>query len=267
MQSSDHPIIRDSEIPETDQPRTAELTRAVSFSLVIPTLNEAANIERMIRTLDGIFRESGNPDYEIVVVDDNSADGTGQIADRLAAELPGHVQVIHRVGKASLGTAAVAGWQAARGDVLGLMDADFQHPPELIPRLLEAVRNGADIAIGSRYTEGGAMSEQWNPIRKLISVSLTGFTRLLLGRALRNVRDPFSGCFAMRRQIIQDKRLHPEGFKVLMEVLAVGDYKQVREVPYQFSVRTAGESKLRLRVAIDDLLLLLRLAWQTRGRK
>ncbi len=253
--------------PETHQSEARDTARAVSFSLVIPTLNEAANIERMIRTLDGILRASGNPDYEIVVVDDNSADGTGQIADRVAAELPGHVQVIHRAGKASLGTAAVAGWQAARGTVLGLMDADFQHPPEIIPRLLEAVRNGADIAIGSRYTEGGAMSEQWSPIRKLISVSLTGFTRLLLGRSLRNVRDPFSGCFAMRREVIQQQHLHPEGFKVLMEVLAVGDYKQVSEVPYQFSARSAGESKLRLRVAIDDLLLLLRLAWQTRAKR
>lgn len=253
--------------PETDQSRQAETVRAVSFSLVIPTLNEAANIEPMVRALDLIFRESGNPNYEIVVVDDNSPDGTGQIADRLAVEFAGHVQVIHRAGKASLGTAAVAGWQAARGDVLGLMDADFQHPPELIPRLLDAVHNGADIAIGSRYTEGGAMSEQWNPIRKLISVSLTGFTRLLLGQALRNVRDPFSGCFAMRRQVIQEADLHPEGFKVLMEVLAVGNYKKVSEVPYQFSARTAGESKLRLRVAIDDFLLLLRLAWQTRSKR
>jgi dolichol-phosphate mannosyltransferase len=253
--------------PDTEQSRAADVARAVTFSLVIPTLNEAANIERMVRALDGIFRESGYPGYEIVVVDDNSTDGTGQIADRLAAELPGHVQVIHRAGKASLGTAAVAGWQAARGDVLGLMDADFQHPPELIPRILEAIQNGADIAIGSRYTEGGGMSEQWNSVRKLISVSLTEFTRLLLGRALRKVRDPFSGCFAMRREVIHDQRLHPEGFKVLMEVLAAGNYKQVREVPYQFSARTAGESKLRLGVAIDDFLLLLRLAWQTRFRK
>jgi dolichol-phosphate mannosyltransferase len=253
--------------PYAQQSRVDDTTRAISFSLVIPTLNEAPNIERMVRTLDGIFRDSGHPNYEIVVVDDNSPDGTGQIADRLVAELPEHVQVIHRAGKASLGTAAVAGWQAARGDVLGLMDADFQHPPELIPRLLEAIRGGADIAIGSRYTEGGAMSEKWNPIRKLISVSLTGVTRILLGRALRDVRDPFSGCFAMRRQVIQNQHLHPEGFKVLMEVLAVGDYKQVCEVPYQFSERTAGESKLRLGVAVDDFLLLLRLAWQTRGKK
>jgi dolichol-phosphate mannosyltransferase len=253
--------------PETEQSRAINAARAVGFSLVIPTLNEAGNIERMVRTLDGIFRDSGYPDYEIVIVDDNSPDGTGQLADRLAAELPGHVQAIHRAGKASLGTAAVAGWKAARGDVVGLMDADFQHPPELIPRLLEAIRNGADIAIGSRYTEGGAMSEKWNPLRKLLSVSLTGLTRILLGRALGNVRDPFSGCFAMRRAVIQDANLHPEGFKVLMEVLAVGDYKQVSEVPYQFSTRTAGESKLRLGVAMDDLLLFLRLAWQTRVKK
>ena len=247
--------------------RVAETASAVALSLVIPTLNEAGNIERMIRALDSAFRDSGIPNYEIVVVDDDSRDGTGQIADRTATEFPGHVQVIHRTGKASLGTAAVAGWQAAHGDILALMDADFQHPPDLIPRLLESIRNGADIAIGSRYAEGGAMSEQWNPFRKLLSESLTGITRVLLRRALRNVRDPFSGCFAMRRGVIQGKSLCPEGFKVLMEVLAVGEYNNVEEVPYQFSARTAGESKLRLRVAIDDFLLVLRLAWQTRNRR
>jgi dolichol-phosphate mannosyltransferase len=84
---------------------------------------------------------------------------------------------------------------------------------------------------------------------------------------LKNVRDPFSGCFAMRRQVISGKRLHPEGFKVLMEVLSVGDYKTVTEVPYQFAARSAGQSKLRIQVAIDDLLLLLRLAWQTRRKR
>lgn len=249
------------------QDRSRKTRGSLSFSLVIPTLNEAGNIERMIRSLDGIFRDAAISDYEIVVVDDNSRDGTGQIADRLAVEFAGHIQVIHRAGKASLGTAVIAGWEAARGNVIGLMDADFQHPPNLIPRLVQAVQEGADLAIGSRYAEGGGMSDAWNPIRKLISVSLTGLTRLLLRKALRNVRDPFSGCFAMRREVINGKELRPQGFKVLMEVLALGDYKEVREIPYQFSARTAGESKLRLRVAVDDFLLLLRLAWQTRRRR
>lgn len=238
----------------------------VSFSLVIPTLNEAANIERMVRTLDRILRSSGTPDYEVIVVDDNSPDGTGRIADFLSAEMPGHVRVVHRNGKASLGTAAVAGWNAAQGDILALMDADFQHPPELIPRLIEAVRAGADIAIGSRYAEGGAMSEDWSFVRKMISAFGTAVVKALLG-PLKNVGDPFSGCFAMRRHVIADKNLHPEGFKVLMEVLAVGNYKKVTEVPYQFSARVAGESKLRLQVAIDDFFLLVRLAWQTRGKR
>jgi dolichol-phosphate mannosyltransferase len=252
----------DQQQPVSLQPKT------VSFSLVIPTLNEAGNIERMIRALDGILRDSGCTDFEVIVVDDNSPDGTGVIADKLAAEMPGRVRVIHRAGKASLGTAAVAGWAAAQGDVLALMDADFQHPPELIPRLIAAIRQGADIAIGSRYAEGGAMSEQWSAARKVISSFGTTVVRLLLGAAMKNVRDPFSGCFAMRREVIADKHLHPEGFKVLMEVLAMGAYRSVREVPYQFSTRTAGESKLRLRVALNDLLLLIRLAWQTRrGRK
>lgn len=244
---------------------TVQNRAGLSISIVIPTLNEAGNIERMIRTLDTIFRERGSS-FELIIVDDHSADGTGQIADRLAVELPDRVQVVHRQGKASLGTAAVAGWRIAQGDVLALMDADFQHPPDLLPRLLQSVEDGADIAIGSRYTAGGVMSQEWSPVRKAISMGLTSFTRALLGPALRNVQDPFSGCFAMRRSVTAGKNLHPEGFKVLMEVLAVGNYKTVREVPYKFSTRTAGESKLRLGVALDDFLLLLRLAWQTRRK-
>lgn len=251
---------------ETQQGRAAAGTPPV-LSLVIPTLNEAGNIERIIRAIDGTMQAAGWEGFEVVVVDDDSSDGTGQIADALATEMPNKVQVVHRRGKASLGTAAVEGWRSGRGEVFGLMDADFQHPPELIPRLLEAIRSGADIAIGSRYTQGGKMSEKWSAARRMISGLGTSLTRFLLGRALRNVSDPFSGCFLMRREVIEGKHLHPEGFKVLMEVLAVGDYKSVREVPYQFSTRTAGESKLRLRVAVDDFLLLLRLAWQTRTRR
>jgi dolichol-phosphate mannosyltransferase len=254
--------------PQIDnQSQTCATASPIALSLVIPTLNEAGNIERMIRTLDSTLRSGGYDDFEIIVVDDNSADGTGRIADRIAAEMKGQVQVIHRQGKASLGTAAVSGWNAARGNVLGLMDADFQHPPELIPRLLDAIRGGADIAIGSRYTEGGKMSEEWNAARKMISALGTSLTKVLLGWKLRDVRDPFSGCFLMRREVIAGKHLNPEGFKVLMEVLAVGNYGAVREIPYEFSARTAGQSKLRLRVAFDDFCLLLRLAWQTRTRR
>lgn len=250
--------------PTTDQQLEAPLNRAsAAFSIVIPTLNEAGNIGRMIQTLGKVLEDAGHPDFEIIVVDDNSADGTGQIADKFAAAMPGHVRVIHRQGKASLGTAAVAGWNAARGDVLALMDADFQHPPDVIPRLIEAINQGADIAIGSRYAEGGAMSEHWNIVRKKISSLGTSVVRFLLG-PLKHVSDPFSGCFAMRSEVIDGAKLHPEGFKVLMEVLAVGKYHRVCEVPYRFSERTAGRSKLRLRVAIDDLRLFLRLAWQTR---
>lgn len=249
------------------QPRAAAMASPLALSLVIPTLNEAGNIERMIRTLDSILRSAGYQDFEIIVVDDNSADGTGRIADRVATEMPEKVKVIHRRGKASLGTAAVGGWNAARGNVVGLMDADFQHPPELIPQLLGKIGDGADIAIASRYTQGGKMSEEWNFVRKAISGVGTALTRVLLSKALRDVKDPFSGCFMMRREVIARKHLHPEGFKVLMEVLAVGDYKIVSEVPYEFAARTTGESKLRLGVAFDDFLLLLRLAWQTERRR
>src|SRR5512146_1173369 len=208
--------------------RSGAVQAPESLSIVIPTLNEAGNIGPMVAALRSALAGSA---FELIIVDDDSRDGTGRIADELAAATPGLVQVIHRTGKASLGTAALAGWQAAKGDVLALMDADFQHPPEVLPRIFAAVRDGADIAIASRYTAGGLTSERWSVWRKIFSQLTTLLTRVLLGRALRGVHDPFSGCFAMRREVIAGRPLHPEGFKVLMEVLAMGSYRVVREVP------------------------------------
>ncbi len=236
------------------------------LSLVIPTLNESANLERMIRTLGDIFADRGISDYEIIVVDDNSPDGTGDIADRMASEMPGRVCAVHRAGKASLGTAAVRGWQQARGRVLAIMDCDFQHPPTLIPKLLAEIENGADIAIASRYTQGGKIPA-WSLHRRLASSLCTLATRIALGHAVDRVTDPLSGCFAMKREVIKNATLKPQGFKVLLEVLGQGNFRTVREVPYEFATRTAGESKLRASVAFHDAMLLLRLTFQTRFRK
>jgi dolichol-phosphate mannosyltransferase len=252
--------------PAVDRDQSATALAPLRVSLVIPTLNEAANVERMVRTLEDIFRENSIAEHEIIVVDDHSPDGTGQIADRLAAELPGRVRVIHRAGKASLGTAAVQGWASARGRVLAIMDCDFQHPPTLIPRLLDAIESGADLAIASRYTEGGKIPA-WSLHRRIASSLSTFATRLALGKATDRVTDPLSGCFAMRREVIEKTTLKPRGFKVLLEVLGQGRFHVVREVPYEFSARTAGESKLRVSVAFHDAMLLLRLTFQTRLRK
>lgn len=252
--------------PTVERDQCAASPAPLRISLVIPTLNEAANIERMVRTLEGIFSESGIAEHEIIVVDDNSPDGTGAIADRLAAELPGRVRVLHRAGKASLGTAAVQGWATARGRVLAIIDCDFQHPPTLIPRLLNAIEDGADLAISSRYTEGGKIPA-WSLHRRLASSLGTLATRIALGKAVDRVTDPLSGCFAMRREVIEKATLKPRGFKVLLEVLGQGRFRTVREVPYEFSARTAGESKLRASVAFHDAMLLLRLTFQTRFRR
>ncbi len=241
----------------TDSPR---------LSLVLPTYNEAANLERMVRALIEVL-EGAHVSFEIVIVDDNSPDGTGGIADRLAAGSGGHVRALHRTNERGLGTAVVAGWQAARGEILAVMDADGQHPPDLIPRLVAALDPGpnqtTDLAVASRYVAGSDIP-RWNLLRRLASKLATGLVRMALPRAAAGVRDPLSGCFALRRKLIQGVELKPLGFKILLEVLMRAPVTRIVEVEYVFAPREAGKSKLSARVALLDAVQLLRSSWQAR---
>jgi dolichol-phosphate mannosyltransferase len=232
------------------------------ISLVLPTYNEAANLERMVNSLTQVLRDAGTS-FEIVIVDDDSPDGTGEIADDLAGASGGRVRSLHRTQERGLGTAVVAGWKAARGEILAAMDADGQHPPDLVPRLLAALDQGADIAIASRYISGSNIP-RWNLLRRLGSKLATGITRLALPRAAASVRDPLSGCFALRRELIQGVELKPLGFKILLEVLMRAPVERVTEVEYVFAAREAGKSKLSTRVALLDAMQIVRTAWQAR---
>lgn len=232
-------------------------------SVVLPTYNEAANIERMVHALEAAFADAGLAGYEILIVDDDSPDGTGGIADQLAAVSGGRVRAIHRRGERGLGTAVVAGWKAASGEILAAMDADGQHPPDLIPRLFAALDRGADLAVASRYISGSDIP-RWNLLRRLGSKVATGLVRLALPRAAAGVRDPLSGCFALRRELIQGVELRPLGFKILLEVLMRAPITRVEEVEYVFAARAEGQSKLSARVALLDAFQLLRSSWQAR---
>ncbi len=220
------------------QPELAERGRAVKFSIVIPTYNEAGGIERLVTTLDEIFRANGL-DGEIVVVDDNSPDGTGAIVDALAGRYP--VRCLHRPGKLGLSSGVIEGWRFARSDseAVGAMDADFSHDPSILPRMVAAVESGAyGLAIGSRYVSGGGIRD-WPLKRKITSLVAIG-----LAKPLTPVLDITSGYFLVRRSALEGVELDPIGFKIGLEVIAKAHYGKAVEIPYVFTDRTSGTSKL-----------------------
>lgn len=210
----------------------------LKFSLVIPTYNEAGGIEKLVATLDEVFRANGL-DGEIVVVDDNSPDGTGAIVDRLAATYP--VRCLHRPGKMGLSSGVIDGWKFARAEsaALGAMDADFSHDPKVIPAMVAALASGEyGLAIGSRYVKGGGI-ENWPMKRKI-----TSLVAIALAKPLTPVRDITSGFFLVQRSALEGVELDPIGFKIGLEVIAKAHYGRAIEVPYVFTDRVAGTSKL-----------------------
>jgi dolichol-phosphate mannosyltransferase len=202
------------------------------LSVVVPTYNEAGSIPKLAERLHAAL---AGRDWELVIVDDGSPDGTADIAAALAPRIP--TNVVRRAGKAGLASAVIAGFAAAHGDILVVMDADLSHPPETVPALLEALEHGADLAVGSRYVAGGGV-EDWPVKRQVVSR-----VACLLGNVLVPVRDATSGFFALRRSAIDGVTLNPIGFKIGFEVIARGRYRTVVEVPYTFRDRELGASK------------------------
>lgn len=230
------------------------------ISVVIPTYNEAAVIEETLRRAAAALRTAGE-EFELIVVDDASADGTPELAEALSRELP--VRVLRRPGRLGLATAVLDGWARARGDVLGVMDADLQHPPEVLGSLVGALRSsGAELAMASRYAAGGGTSE-WSWIRHFMSWGATHLAASVLPLTLAGVSDPMSGMFLVRASALQGVQLNPLGYKVLLEVLAKGRYRNFVEVPYVFEQRGRGSSKLGPRQYAEYLFHLARLARST----
>ncbi|MGA9018413.1 MAG: polyprenol monophosphomannose synthase [Candidatus Cybelea sp.] len=230
---------------------------ALPFTIVIPTYNEAAGIEKLLRALGATFDANGL-DGEIIVVDDNSPDGTGDVVERLARELP--VRCLHRSGKLGLSSAVIDGWAIARGEstVLGAMDADFSHDVNALPKMVQALESGVyGLAIGSRYVPGGGIAN-W-PKRRIIASRVACW----LARPLTNVKDVTSGFFLVRREALSGVTLDPIGFKIGLEVIAKAHYGKAIEVPYVFTDRVAGESKLNEREILNYLKQLGKLysAW------
>lgn len=224
----------------------------VLISVVVPTYNERDNIVELIRRIDNALK---GIDYEVVVVDDNSPDGTADVAEGLSKDYP--VRVVRRPGKLGLATAVLDGVRSSRGDYVVVMDADLQHPPEVIPKMYEELIKGYDIVIASRYVVGGSVGG-WGLTRRLISKTAILIAKLLIPK-VRGIEDPISGFFMFRKEVLEGVSLSPKGFKILLEVLVKGRYSRVSEVPYTFGVRVRGTSKLSSKELINYITHLLTL--------
>ncbi|MBW4474120.1 MAG: glycosyltransferase [Stenomitos rutilans HA7619-LM2] len=229
----------------------------VRFSLVVPTYNESRNIERIVALLSDQLDAVLPHRYEIIVVDDDSPDDTWQIAERLTAHYP-HLRVMRRQTERGLSTAVIRGWQAAQGDIVGVIDGDLQHPPEVLQGLLGAIEQGADLAVASRNVDGGGVST-WSAMRRFLSRGAQLLGLVLLPDVVSRVSDPMSGYFLVRRSAIAEQALHPLGYKILLEVLGRGRIEQIAEVGYVFQEREAGESKVTWKQYRDYIRHLIRL--------
>jgi dolichol-phosphate mannosyltransferase len=216
------------------------------ISLVIPTYKEKDNIEPLVTRLSASLADY---QYEIVIMDDNSRDGTEELVKSLSAKYP--VKIVVRRDKKGLASAVVDGFEHAASDIIVVMDADLQHPPEVVPSLIKAIDDGADIAIGSRYIRGGGC-EGWSLLRRIISKGAAFISHLFLP-STRKIKDPMSGFFVIRRDVVKDAKLNPSGFKILLEILMLGKWKTAVEVPFMFVTRSRGESKLNTKQQLDYL--------------
>ena len=229
--------------------------------MVVPTYNER---DRLAELVNALFDETARQRIalELVIVDDNSPDGTGALADELAKTR--RMKVIHRSGKLGLGTAVVAGFGVASSDVIGVMDADFSHPPSLVPRMLTAFRDArADVLVASRYVPGGS-TPNWPLKRRILSR-----VACLLARPLSPIRDAASGFFLIKKSIAQGVSIKAGGFKICLEIVVRAWPTRLVEIPYQFDDREAGESKMSMHEAAGYLVQLKDLMierWSKAGR-
>jgi dolichol-phosphate mannosyltransferase len=220
--------------------------------LVLPTYNEAPNVEAFVRAVLPQLASAAE-EYHVLVVDDSSPDGTGEIADRLAAELS-QVEVLHRRTKEGLGRAYIAGFKYALdagADFVMEMDSDFSHDPQDLPRLLEAAQN-ADLVLGSRYIDGGGVTD-WSLTRRLLSRGGSSYARHVLGIPVRDLTGGFK-CF--RRKVLETLDLESiqadgYGFQIELTYCAIKAGFRVVEVPIVFRDRQAGVSKMSARIAVE----------------
>lgn len=234
------------------------------LTIVTPTYNEAENLPRLVSALFDLSLA----DLSLLVVDDNSPDGTGQIADSLAAAHPGRLSVLHRAGKLGLGTAYIQGFNLAIQDgaqAIAQMDADFSHPSELVPRLLDALQT-CDVAMGSRYVPGGAVDERWPFWRRGLSAFGNIYARAILRLP---VRDATGGFRIWRRETLlamplERVRSNGYAFQVEMAYIACLLGFSFQEIPFYFADRRWGQSKMSFRIQREAAVRVWQMLWEYR---
>jgi len=230
----------------------------LKFSLVIPTYNEAANIAKLCRQIINVL-ERISLDFEIIIVDDNSPDGTWRIAQDLARQ-DLRIKLLRRLRSRGLGSAVVSGWEISQGEILGVIDADLQHPPEILEGMINQVFNHQeiDIVVASRFVAAGGIENKsfWQILRPRLAIFLG---LIFVPKIFKSVKDPLSGYFILRKRVISGIQLRPLGYKILLEVLAIGSYGKVYELPYIFAVREAGRTKAGWKQYFIFLLQLIKL--------
>lgn len=223
------------------------------LSIVVPTFNERGNVAELVGRLRRILAGTS---WEVIFVDDNSPDGTGAEVREIAAA-DTRVRCLRRVGRRGLAGACIEGMLASSAPVVAVMDADLQHDEAVLPAMLAAIGNGADVAVGTRYSAGGDTGAGLSAYREGASRLATTLARTLLGVT---ISDPMSGFFMLRREIVEAAapKLSEQGFKILLDILAsTKSAPKIVELPYTFRERHSGQSKLDSLVAIEYLGLLL----------
>jgi dolichol-phosphate mannosyltransferase len=214
------------------------------LTVIIPTFNEEANIRNIVMSVEAVFHEN-SLNGQILIVDDNSSDNTIPFVHDLK-RTRSNVDILVREQDHGLSQSVADGFSHASSDVIIVIDADFSHPPVLIPRMYDEIRKGNDIVIGSRYMEGGGI-RKWPLKRRVISIGATFLGRFLFP----DITDPVSGFFAIRKMVVDKAPLKPRGYKILLEVLGKGTWEKDKEIPFEFVDREAGSSKLKIKTIIE----------------
>lgn len=235
--------------------------KSIYLSLVIPTYKECDNIYKVVKILSELLDQEIPGNYELIVVDDDSPDRTWEVAQSLTTEYP-QLRVMRRQQERGLSSAVIRGWQAATGTVLGVIDGDLQHPPEVLMQLYRKIEQGVDLAVASRHVEGGGVSS-WSIVRRFLSRGAQVLGLMILPGVLGRVTDPMSGYFMVRRNAITSAILNPVGYKILLEIIGRGNIDTIAEVGYVFCERKEGESKVTWKQYLDYIHHLVRLRLST----
>lgn len=226
----------------------------MDISVIIPTFNEGKNVSLIAERIQSVLLPIGRS-FEILFMDD-STDDTSLLLEELSKSVS-FVRYIHRTNDRGLATAVVDGLHHAHGQILIVMDADLQHPPEVIPKMIEKIEEGYQMVIPSRFVKGGS-DGGLNSYRKFVSWTARIMARLALKR-IRKITDPTSGFFAVRKEAVENKRFRPIGWKILLEIIVRAGIDQITEIPYRFHARSLGDSKMSASEQLRYLIHLVRL--------